>query len=117
MNRQNRKITAMAFRCRADAALGFEYVDEGSKRVVGYAPTDLVETGLVSLPDLIQQVCREEMRSQIQDGINRQGSFAVSCNLLTKDKEIVEGIVIGKGIFTSPLTLTGIEGYIIRLQE
>ncbi|HWQ64688.1 MAG TPA: hypothetical protein VN429_09765 [Methanospirillum sp.] len=117
MNRQDTKITAMAFRCRADAALGFENVDEGSKRVSGYTHTDLVEAGQVCLPDLIQQGERDHVRQQIQDGINRQGSFAVQFSMLTKDKTVVEGILIGKGIFSTPLIMTGIEGYIIRMQE
>lgn len=107
----------MAFRCKADSLLAFEHVDEGSKRVTGYTPTDLVEAGQVSLPDLIQEKERDHVREQVQDGLNRQGSFAVQFNLITKEKNVVEGILIGKGIFTTPLKLTGIEGYIIRMQE
>jgi hypothetical protein len=117
MNWQDKKITAMAFRCKADSKLGFEHVDEGSKRVTGYTPTDLVEAGQASLPDLIQEKERDHIRQQIQDGLNRQGSFAVQFNLLTKEKNVVEGILIGKGIFSTPLVISGIEGYIIRMQE
>lgn len=107
----------MAFRCKADAALGFEYVDEGSRHVTGYTQTDLVEAGQVCLPDLIQQGEREQVRQQIQDGINREGSFAVQFSMVTKDKTVVEGILIGKGIFPKPLMISGIEGYIVRMQE
>jgi len=117
MNSQNTKITAMAFRCRADAALGFEHVDEGSIRVTGYTEAELVQTGLINLPDLIQPSLREEVRSQIQDGINRQGSFAVSFSLITKDKTVAQAILVGNGVFKTPLTISAIEGYIIRMQE
>jgi len=117
MNQQDTKFTAMAFRCRADAALGFEYVNEGSKRVVGYTKTDLVESGRVCLPDLIQTAWRETVRKQIQDGIDRQGLFVILFGLLSKDKTGAEGILIGKGIFADPLTITGIEGFIIGMDN
>jgi hypothetical protein len=117
MNPQDKKITAMAFRCRAEAALGFEHVDEASKRVTEYTHADLVEAGLVCLPDLILESERDQVRQQIQDGINRQGTFAVSFTMLTKDRSQVDALLVGEGIFSSPLKLTGIEGYIVRMQE
>jgi PAS domain S-box-containing protein len=117
MNQQDTKFTTMAFRCRADAALGFEYANEGSERVVGYTKTDLVESGRVCLPDLIQPAWRETVRKQIQDGIDRQGLFVILFGLLSKDKTGAEGILIGTGIFDSPLTITGIEGFIIKMDN
>lgn len=113
---QDTKIAGMAFRCRADAALGFEWVDEGSKRVTGYNHADLVETGQKCLPDLIQPSGRDEVRGLIQDGINRVGTFAIPFGIFTKDRSPAEGILIGRGIFSSPLSLTAIEGYILRMQ-
>jgi len=106
----------MAFRCRADAALRFEYVDEGSRRVTGYSEAELVDTGLVCLPDLIQPVVRDEARKQIQDGITRRGTFAVPLTIFTKDRTPAQGIIVGKGIFAGPLSLTAIEGYILRTE-
>ena len=106
----------MAFRCRVDAALGFEYVDEGSKRVTGYNEVELVETRQIALPDLVHPAGREEVRRLIQDGITRRGTFAIPFEILTKDRIPAEGILIGKGIFTSPLNLTAIEGYLLRME-
>lgn len=117
MNLQDAQIAGMAFRCRADAALGFEYVDEGSKRVTGYNHAELVETGLITLPDLIQPAGREDVRRMIQDGINRRGTFAVPFGIFTKDRTPADGILIGKGIFSGPLELKAIEGYILRTQS
>lgn len=116
MNSQDAQIAGMAFKCRADAALGFEWVDEGSKRVTGYTHTELVETGKIALPDLVQPAGRENVRKMIQDGINRLGSFAVPFGILTKERVPAEGMLIGKGVFSGPLTLTGIEGYLLRMQ-
>ncbi|MFH0967738.1 MAG: PAS domain S-box protein [Methanobacteriota archaeon] len=116
MNYHDAKISGMAFRCRADAALGFEYVDEGSIRVTGYNEAELVQTGLINLPDLIHPAGREEVRRLIQDSITRRGSFAVPFEILTKDRIPVEGILIGRGIFADPLNLTAIEGYLLRMQ-
>ncbi|MDD1729961.1 MAG: sensor histidine kinase [Methanospirillum sp.] len=106
----------MAFRCRADAALGFEHVDEGSKRVTGYTHADLVETGMICLPDLVAPAGRDAVRRQIQDAINRQGSFAIPFSMLTKDRTQTDGLLIGQGMYSGPLTITGIEGYILRMQ-
>lgn len=116
MNSQDAQIAGMAFKCRADATLGFEWVDEGAKRVTGYTHTELVETGKIALPDLVQPAGRENVRKMIQDGINRLGTFAVPFGILTKERVPAEGILIGKGIFAGPLTLTGIEGYLLRMQ-
>ena len=116
MNRQDAQIAGMAFRCRADAALGFEYVDEGSKRVSGYNQAELVETGLITLPDLIQPAGRDDVRRMIQDGITRRGTFTVPFGIFTKDRSPAEGLLIGKGVFNGPLDLTAIEGYILRMQ-
>lgn len=116
MNSQDAQIAGMSFRCRADAALGFECVDEGSKRVTGYTHTELVETGQICLPDLVQPADRETVRRLIQDGINRLGTFAIPFGILTKDRSPADGILIGRGIFTNPLNITGIEGYILKMQ-
>lgn len=116
MTIQDTYLTGMTFRCRVDAALSFTYADEGSRRVSGYSEAELVETGIISLPDLIQPAVRDDVRKQIQDGISRRGTFALPIPLFTKDRSPADGILIGKGIFTGPLTLTSIEGYIIRLQ-
>ena len=116
MNYHDTKIEGMAFRCRADSALGFEFVDERSKLVTGYNSVELVETGLLALPDLIPPADRGEVRHLIQNGITRRGSFAIPFELFTKDRNPAEGILIGKGIFSGPLNLTAIEGYILRIQ-
>jgi PAS domain S-box-containing protein len=117
MNIQDANIAGMAYRCRADAALSFEYVDGSSKQIVGYNEAELVETGIISLPDLIQPSIRDDVRRLIQEGISRRGTFTIPVILFTKDRTPADGILIGKGNFTSPLTLSTIEGYILRIQE
>ncbi|HWQ65937.1 MAG TPA: PAS domain S-box protein [Methanospirillum sp.] len=114
---ENIQSTGMAFRCRADAALSFESVDLGSKRVCGYISSELVETGMISLPDLIQPEERETVRKQIQDSIARKGVFAIPFGLQGKDHRQTRGVLVGKGIFGGPLSLKGIEGYIVRLHD
>jgi PAS domain-containing protein len=114
MNHHDTNIAGMAFRCRADATLGFEFVDEGSRKVTGYDQAELVETGLINLPDLVQPAEREDVRKLIQDGINRRAPFVVRFGIYMKDRSMAEGILIGRGTFASPLTLTSIEGYMLR---
>ena len=115
MSHQDAQIAGMAFRCRSDATLGFLSVDDGSKRVTGYNHAELVETGMITLPDLIQPDQREAVRKTIQDGINRRGAFAARFAIFTRDRTPATGILIGKGIFSGPLEMTAIEGYIIRM--
>ncbi|MDD1724047.1 MAG: PAS domain-containing protein [Methanospirillum sp.] len=108
-------ITAMMFRCRADAQLSFESVDEGSRTVCGYTRSELVDTGLLTLLDLVQPEERELVRNRIQAGISGKKSFVVHTRLKTKDQKETAGIMVGSGSFTNPLSLTSIEGYIISL--
>jgi PAS domain S-box-containing protein len=117
MDNHDVQITGMAFRCRADAALTFEYADGNSRQVTGYNEADLVDTGQINLPDLIQPSFRNEVRRHIQEGLSKRGTFALQAPLFLKSKIPADGILIGKGIFESPLNLTGIEGYLLRLQS
>jgi PAS domain S-box-containing protein len=71
---------------------------------------------MICLPDLVQPAGRETVRKLIQDGINRLGTFAIPFGILTKDRSPADGILIGRGIFTNPMNITGIEGYILKMQ-
>ncbi len=103
------------FRVKADVSLSFTHVDLGSRDVCGYAPAELIETGHITLLDLIHAEERDMVRRTIQAALDEKRSFGISIRLQVKDRSFVEGILIGNGVFLSPLSLTGIEGYIIRL--
>ena len=110
----NSSIAGMMFRSRADAALSLEFVGEGSREVCGYTPSELVDTGLIALPDLIHPEDREYVRARIQAGISGRHSFIVQTRLFLKDRTQADGILVGTGNFKNPLSLTGLEGYLIR---
>lgn len=108
-------ITGMMFRCKSDAALSITFADEGSRMVVGYTPAELVDTGFLSLPDLIHPDERDNVRSIIQAGLTAKKTFVIWTRLQVKDRAPAEGIIIGSGTFNGPLSLVGIEGYIVRV--
>ncbi len=108
-------IVGMMFRAKADAALSITYADEGARDVCGYTPAELVDTGLISLPDLIHPEERDAVRKTIQTGLNEKRSFVIFTRLQVKDRSPAEGILIGSGSFKGPLALSGLEGYIIRI--
>lgn len=108
-------IAGMCFKCRADAALTITYADEGARTVCGYTPAELVDTGFLSLPDLIHPDERDKARSTIQAGLTGKTTFLLWTHLQVKDRSPAEGIIIGSGSFAGPLSLSGIEGYIIRV--
>jgi len=105
----------MMFRCRSDAALSFTYADDGAEAVTGYTPSELVDTGLIFLPDLIHPEDRDSVRSRMQGGISDKKSFIALCRLMDKERKYSDGIIIGTALFRGALTLTGLEGYIIRI--
>jgi len=111
----NVHIVGMMFRAKADAALSITFADEGARDVCGYTPAELVDTGLISLPDLIHPEERDTVRRTIQAGLNEKRSFVIFTRLQVKDRSSAEGILIGSGIFKGPLALSGLEGYIIRV--
>ena len=107
----------MMFRCRSDAALSITYADEGAVEVCGYTPSELADTGLIVLSDLIHPDDRDLVRSKMQAGISEKRSFIVRYRLVQKDRTNTDVIMTGSGIFRDPLKLTGIEGYIIRINS
>lgn len=111
----NVHIVGMMFRAKADAALSITFADEGARDVCGYTPAELVDTGLISLPDLIHPEERDTVRRTIQAGLNEKRSFVIFTRLQVKDRSSAEGILIGSGVFKGPLALSGLEGYIIRV--
>lgn len=113
---KNATITAMMFRCKADAQLSFLSVGEGSRTVCGYTGSELVDTGLLTLLDLVQPDEREKVRNRIQEGISERRPFATRTRLKTKEGQDTPGIMVGSGSFTNPLSLTSIEGYIISME-
>lgn len=112
---EHTNIVGMMFRCKADAALSITHADDGSRKVTGYTPAELVDTGLITLPDLIHPDDRDYARSAIQAGLSEKRTFVVHTRLQVKDRTKTDGILIGTGIFNGPLALTGLEGYIIRI--
>ncbi|OQA53050.1 MAG: nitrate/nitrite sensor protein NarQ [Euryarchaeota archaeon ADurb.Bin294] len=108
-------IAGMMFRANVDVGLSITYADGGAREVCGYTPHELVETGHISLPDLIQPEEREKVRKTIQEGLDNKRSFIIYTGLHVKDRSKAEGIIVGSGVFNSPLSLSGLEGYIIRI--
>ena len=111
----NVHIVGMMFKAKADSALSITYADEGSRDVCGYTPAELVDTGHICLPDLIFPDERNKVRKTIQEGLTNKRSFIIFTGLQVKDRSKAEGILIGSGNFSGPLSLSGIEGYIIRI--
>ncbi|HQC00082.1 MAG TPA: PAS domain-containing protein, partial [Methanospirillum sp.] len=70
----NVNVVGMMFRANVDTALSITYADGGARDVCGYTPHELVETGHISLPDLIQPEEREKVRKTIQEGLDNKRS-------------------------------------------
>jgi hypothetical protein len=109
------QVSGMMYKCKPDVALSFTYVDNGAEEVSGYTPSELIDTGQISLPDLIHPEDRDRVRGSMQAGITEKRSFIIPCRLQEKKGSFLEGIILGAGIFKGTLTLTGLEGYIIRI--
>ncbi len=116
---KGRKVTypGMFFRIKPSALLSFIDVDEGAPLVTGYSKGELVDTGLVMLPDLVSPDDRERFRSIMQEALEKEKVFVIRFLMSLKNGLKSDAIIVGHGIFKNPLTLTGIEGYIIKITD
>lgn len=105
-------LPGMVYRCRNDLAYTMEFVSDGSKEVLGYAPEDLVMNRRVSYGDLIRDEDRDYVWEDIQSAVQRGTAFRVTYRVTTADGSERWVWEQGRGVLGPDGSLVALEGFI-----
>src|ERR1044071_9246491 len=78
-------IDGMVYRCRDDADWTMEFVSEGSARVTGYHPRDLMYNGLVSYESITHPEDQLWVREATRNAVDTRSRFDLEYRIVHKD--------------------------------
>jgi len=105
-------LDGMAYRCRDDASWTMEFVSEGSMRLTGYAPEDLILNGRVSYEEITHPLDRARVRNEIRKAVTERRRFLLEYRIVCKDGVVKWVWERGVGILDANEQLVAIEGFI-----
>ncbi|NPV08413.1 MAG: PAS domain S-box protein [Anaerolineae bacterium] len=78
-------LPGAVYRCANDPHWTMIYLSEGSRRLTGYAPEELVANWTIAYADLIHPDDREEVRRQVDAGLAADGTFQLEYRIIARD--------------------------------
>src|SRR6185312_8997089 len=78
-------VDGMVYRCRDDADWTMEFVSEGSARVTGYHPRDLMYNGLVSYESITHPEDQVWVREAVRNALEKRSRFDLEYRIVHKD--------------------------------
>lgn len=110
-------LPGMVYRCRADAARTMEFVSEGSLRLTGFQPGELVGNRRIAYADLILPDDRERAMVQIQRAMAEQRPFHITYRLKTQTGSILWVTDNGQAVYSADGEPRVLEGIIADVTE
>ena len=109
-------LSGMVYRYRNDRHHTMEYISDGCRELLGYAPRDLINNRKLSYSSLIHTEDRQRVWDHVQEAIQQNRPFTVTYRLHTTDglrwvREWGRGMVSDSGV------LLCVEGFIADMTE
>ena len=105
-------LPGMVFFCLNDQDWTMKFVSEGSFRLTGYSPDELIDNKLLSYCKIIYPDDRPMVWSTIQASIKKKSAYDIEYRIVKKDGTVKYVWERGQGIFASDDSLHHLEGFI-----
>jgi diguanylate cyclase (GGDEF)-like protein/PAS domain S-box-containing protein len=105
-------VDGMVYRCRDDADWTMEFVSEGSARVTGYHPRDLMYNGLVSYESITHPEDQMWVREAVRTALEKRTRFDLEYRIIHKDGGTRWVWERGTGVFDDRGRVIAVEGLI-----
>jgi PAS domain S-box-containing protein len=107
-----RNLSGMVYRCENDERWTMRYISEGSQRVLGYEPAELIDNRVLSYSDVIDPRDRQRVGDTIQASIAARQTFQLSYRVVTKTGETRWVLEQGSAIRDDDDRVIALEGYV-----
>ncbi|MBI5021968.1 MAG: PAS domain S-box protein [Ignavibacteriales bacterium] len=110
-------LPGLAYRCKNDQNWTMEFVSEGSIKLTGYYPEDLINNNKISYGDLIHSEDRQMVWQKVQDAVEKKDSYQIIYRIITaqgNEKWVWEQ---GRGVFMEDGDLSFLEGFVSDITE
>jgi len=111
-------LPGMVYRCKNDKDWTVEFISEGSYRLTGYRPSDLVDNRNVSYGrHIIHPDDQKAVLADVQAALGRKQPFQLMYRIIAangSEKWVWEQ---GRGIFSSKGDLQALEGFVVDITE
>jgi PAS domain S-box-containing protein len=105
-------LPGIVYRCRADESFTMEFASQGSKRLLGYNPEDLLEKGPHAFQRIVHPDDRRNMLALVRETVAMRRPFSFIYRIRAasgKEKWVWEQ---GEGVFDDNDRLVALEGFI-----
>ncbi len=110
-------LPGMVYRCRNDPDWTMEFVSDGVRALLGYAPEDLVGSRRVVYGDLIHPADRGPVWDAVQAGLADDRRYTLTFRLRTAGGEEKTVWEQGVGVYGPQGELTALEGFITDITQ
>jgi len=110
-------LDGMVYRCRVDANWTLEFVSEGSVRLLGYGPEDLLLNRRVSFEDVTHPDDRDRVRETIDAAIRSRGMIDVEYRIRRADGAVRWVWERGTAVYGRDGRCEALEGFVQDISE
>jgi PAS domain S-box-containing protein len=110
-------LPGMAYRCLNDENFTAVFASEGSLKLTGYQPSDLIQNRKITFVSLIHPDDREWVIRYIRSAVDQKTSFQCTYRIITasgKEKSVLEQ---GCGVYRSDGSIEALEGFITDVTD
>jgi PAS domain S-box-containing protein len=105
-------LPGIVYRCRADESFTMEFASQGSKRLLGFEPEELLDHGPNAYQRIVHPEDRKNMLRLVRESVAKKRPFSFIYRIRTargEDKWVWEQ---GEGVFDDDDRLVALEGFI-----
>lgn len=110
-------LPGMAYRCANDESWTMEFVSDGSRHLLGYAPDELVGNRMVSYNRVIDADHRRLVHQTVEQALKRRDPFRMVYRIRTASNDEKWVWEQGVGIYDDAGNVVAIEGFITDITE
>ena len=110
-------LVGMVYRCSNRRSWTMEFVSEGSERLTGYRPRELMNDREAAYGDLIHPEDRDMVWERVQAALARDRRFEIMYRIRTRDGTEKWVWEQGRGVFGADGELIALEGFISDVTE
>ncbi|MGA8242654.1 MAG: sigma 54-interacting transcriptional regulator [Desulfobacterales bacterium] len=105
-------LPGIAYRCRADESFTMEFASQGSKRLLGFEPQELLDKGPNAYHRIVLPEDRENMLKLVRESVAKKRPFSFIYRIRTAGGEEKWVWEQGEGVFDDDDRLVALEGFI-----
>ncbi|MBN2322795.1 MAG: PAS domain-containing protein [Spirochaetes bacterium] len=110
-------LPGIAYRCRNDKKWTMQFLSEGSRRLLGHDPGDLIDNRKTSYADIIHPDDRERIWKETQKAVREKKPFRLEYRVNTASGEEKWIWEQGTAVFSEDDTLLFLEGFITDITD